>query len=80
VGWNVDVDLAALQSVILIEPTIVLWGSVPVVNLHKGIPQQQREAVAVQTPNAQMTVLECAVRVVSHLRKKLGNVRIFKEE
>jgi hypothetical protein len=79
VGRDVDVDLAALQIVLLIEPTVVLWGSVPVASLHKGIPQQQRGAVVVQTPRAQMTVLEGEVRVLSHLRQKLGNVRIFKE-
>jgi hypothetical protein len=52
VGWDIDVDLAALQPVLLIEPTIVLWGSVPVANLHKGIPQQQRDDVMVQAPRA----------------------------
>jgi hypothetical protein len=38
------------------------------------------EAMTVQTPRAQMAVLEGAVRVVSHLRWKLGKIRIFKEE
>jgi hypothetical protein len=51
VGRDIDVDLVALQSVLLIEPTVVLWGSVPVASLHKGIPQQQREAVMVQAPH-----------------------------
>jgi hypothetical protein len=27
-----------------------------------------------------MTVFKCVVRVVSHLRQKLGKIRIFKEE
>jgi hypothetical protein len=80
VGHDVDVDLAALQTVLLIELTIVFWSSIPVASLDKGIPQQQREAMAVQTPRAQMAVLEGAVWVVSHLRHKLGKVRIFNEE
>jgi hypothetical protein len=74
VGSNIDVDLAALQLVLLIEPTVVLWGSVPIGSLHEGIPQQQREAVMVQAPHAQMAILEGAVRVVSHLRLKLGRL------
>jgi glucose uptake protein GlcU len=48
VGWDIDVDLTALQPVLLIELTVVLWGSVPIASLHKGIPQQQREAMTVQ--------------------------------
>jgi hypothetical protein len=40
VGWDIDVDLAALQAMLFIEPTVVLWGSVPIASLHKGIPQQ----------------------------------------
>jgi hypothetical protein len=50
VGRDIDVDLAVLQPVLLIEPTVVLWGLVPVASLHKGILQQQREAVMVQAP------------------------------
>jgi hypothetical protein len=65
---------------LLMELTVVLWSSVPIANLHKGIPQQQREAVMVQTPCAQAAILEGAVQVVSHLRQKQGNVRIVKEE
>jgi hypothetical protein len=61
VGWNIDVDLAVLQPVLLIELTVVLSGSVPVASLHKGIPQQQREAVTVQASHVEMTVLEGAV-------------------
>jgi hypothetical protein len=80
VGWDIDVDLAALQTILLIESTVVFWGFVPITSSHKGIPQQQRKVVMVQTPRAQMAVLEGAVRVVSHLRQKLGMVRIFKEE
>jgi hypothetical protein len=80
VGWDIDVDLIELQVVLLTEPTVVLWAFVPVASLHKGIPQQQREVVTVQTPRVQVTVLEGAVWVVSHLRQKLGKVRIFKEE
>jgi hypothetical protein len=68
VEWDIDVDLAALQVMLLIESTVVLWGSVPIASLHKGIPQQQREVVTMQTPHAQVAVLEGAVRVVSHLR------------
>jgi hypothetical protein len=80
-GWeDINVDLTALQTVLLIELTIVLWGFVPIASLHKGITQRQREVVTVQTPRVQTAVLEGAVRVVSHLRQKLGKVRIFKEE
>jgi hypothetical protein len=39
-GWNIDINLATLYAVLLIEQTVVLWGSVPVASLHKGIPQQ----------------------------------------
>jgi hypothetical protein len=38
VGWNIDVDLAVMQIVLLIEPIIVLWGSIPIASLYKGIP------------------------------------------
>jgi hypothetical protein len=68
VGQDIDVDLATLQAMLLIDPTIVLWGSVPVASLHKGIPQQQREAVMMETPRVQATIPEGLVRVVSHLR------------
>jgi hypothetical protein len=61
VGRDIDVDLVALSVILLIEPTVVLWGSVPVASLQKGIPQQQREAMTMQTPHAQAAVLECAV-------------------
>jgi hypothetical protein len=61
VGWDIDLDLAALQTVLLIEPTIVLWVSVPIANLHEGIIQQQREVMTVQTPHAQTAILEGAV-------------------
>jgi hypothetical protein len=67
VGQDIDVDLTALQPVLLIEPTVVLWGSIPVASLHEGIPQQQGKSVTVQAPHVQTTVLEGAVRVVSHL-------------
>jgi hypothetical protein len=79
VGWNIDVDLATMQLVLLIEPTVVLWNSVPIASLHMGIPQQQREAVTVQAPHAQTAVLEGAIRVVSHLRQKLGRLEFFKK-
>jgi hypothetical protein len=68
VGQDIDVDLAELQVVLLIEPSVVLWGYVPIASLHKDIPQQQREAVIMQTPHAQAAVLKGAVRVVSHLK------------
>jgi hypothetical protein len=61
VGQDIDVDLTALQAVLLKEPTVVLCGSVPIANLHKGIPQQQREVMMVQTPRAQADILEGAV-------------------
>jgi hypothetical protein len=61
VGRDIDIDLAALQAVLLKEPTIVLWGFVPVASLHKGIPQQQREVVMVKTPRVQVVILESAV-------------------
>jgi hypothetical protein len=38
VGLDIDVDLAALQVVLLIELTIIIWGSISIANLHKGIP------------------------------------------
>jgi hypothetical protein len=57
VGWDIDVDLTALQTVLLIELSVVLWDSVSIASLHKGIPQQQRENVMVQTPHAQTTIL-----------------------
>jgi hypothetical protein len=60
-GQDIDVDLTALQTVLLIELTIVLWGSVPIASLHKGIAQRQREAMTVETPRVQTTVLEGAV-------------------
>jgi hypothetical protein len=80
VGRDINVDLAALQTMLLIEPTVVLWVSVPIASLHKGIPQQQREVVTVQTPHVQTAVLEGAVRVISYLRQKLGKIKFFKEE
>jgi hypothetical protein len=61
VGQDIDIDLAALQCMLLIEPIVVLWGSVPVASLHKGIPQQQREAMMMEAPRAQTAVLEGAV-------------------
>jgi hypothetical protein len=61
VGWDINVDLVALQPMLIKEPTVVLWGSVPIASLHKGIPQQQREAVMVQTPRAQVAVLKGAI-------------------
>jgi hypothetical protein len=61
VRWDIDVDLTALQAVLLIEPTVVLWGSVPIASLQKGIPQQQRKAVTMQTPRAQAAILKGAV-------------------
>jgi chorismate-pyruvate lyase len=67
-GRDIDVDLVVLQAVLLIELTVVLWSSIPIASLHKSIPQQQREAVIVQTPRALAAILEGVVRVVSHLR------------
>jgi hypothetical protein len=61
VGWDINVDLIALQPMLIKEPTVVLWGSVPIASLHKSIPQQQREAVMVQTPRAQAAVLKGAI-------------------
>jgi hypothetical protein len=61
VGWDIDVDLVVLQAVLLIEPIVVLSGSVLIASLHKGISQQQREAVMVQTPRAQAVVLKGVV-------------------
>jgi hypothetical protein len=79
VGQDIDIDLAALQLMLLIEPTVVLWGSVPIASLHEGIPQQQRKAMTVQAPHAQTVVLKGAVRVVSHLRQKLGRLEFSKK-
>jgi hypothetical protein len=36
--------------------------------------------MTMQTPRAQVAVIEGAVRAVSHLKQKLGNIRILKEE
>jgi hypothetical protein len=80
VGRDLNIDLTVLQTMPLKEPTVVFRGSIPIAYLHKDIPQQQREALTVQTPHAQVAVLEGAVRVVSHLRQRLGKVRVFKEE
>jgi hypothetical protein len=80
VGRDLNIDLTALQTMLLKEPIVVFRGSIPIAYLHKDIPQQQREALTVQTPHAQVAVLEGAVRVVSHLRQRLGKVRVFKEE
>jgi hypothetical protein len=49
VGRDIDVDLTALQTILLIESTVVFWGFVPITSSHKGIPQQQRKVVMVQT-------------------------------
>jgi hypothetical protein len=80
VGWDINVDLTALRVVLHVKPTIVLWGSVLIASMHKGIPQQWIEVVTMQTPHTQEPVLEGVVGVVSHLGQKLGKVRIFKEE
>jgi hypothetical protein len=80
VRWDIHVDLAALQAVLLEELTVVFGRHVSIASLHEGIPQQHGEAVMVQTPRVQLAILKGAVLVVSHLRQKLGNVRIFKEE
>jgi hypothetical protein len=61
VGWDINVDLVALQPMLIKEPTVVLWGSVPIASLYKSIPQQQREAVMVQTSRAQAAVLKGAI-------------------
>jgi hypothetical protein len=49
VGQNIDVDLIALQLVLLEEPPVVLGNLIPVASLHEGVPPQQREAVMVKT-------------------------------
>jgi hypothetical protein len=69
VGWEIDVDLTVLQAVLLEEPPVVLGNLIPVASLHKGIPQQQRKSMMVQTPHAQPDVLKSAVRVISHVRQ-----------
>jgi hypothetical protein len=51
VGWDIDVDITALQAMLLKEPPIVLKNLVPVASLHEGVPQQQRKAVTVQNPS-----------------------------
>jgi hypothetical protein len=61
VGWDIDVDLTTLQAILLEEPPVVLKNLVPVASLHKGIPQQQREVVMVQTPHAQLAILKGVV-------------------
>jgi hypothetical protein len=61
VGQDIDVDCVALQAVLLIEPTEILWGSVPIASLHKGIPHQYREVVMVLSPHVQVAILKGAV-------------------
>jgi hypothetical protein len=80
VGRDIDVDLAVLQAVLLIEPPIVLGNLILVASLHKDVPQQQRKALMVQTPLAQSAVLKGAVRVISHLRQDFWKIRIYDEE
>jgi hypothetical protein len=61
VGRDINVDLAALQAVLLEEPTVVLRRPIPIASLHEGVPQQHREAMTVETPRAQPAVLKGAV-------------------
>jgi hypothetical protein len=71
--------MLALQVVLLEEPPVVLVNIVPVVSLHEGVPQQQREAVMVQTSRAQPAVLKGAVRVIFHLRQDFCKIRFYDE-
>jgi hypothetical protein len=61
VGPNINIDLAARQALLLVEPSAVLGNLISVASLHEGIPQQHREAMMVQTPRAQLAVLVGAV-------------------
>jgi hypothetical protein len=65
---DVDVVLAEGQTVLHVEPHVVLGNLLIVASPHKGVPQQHGEAMTVQVCRAQLVVLKGAVRVVSHLR------------
>jgi hypothetical protein len=57
VGQDVDIDLTAGQAILHVEPPTVLGNFLSVASLHEGVPQQHGEAVMVQTPHAQPTIL-----------------------
>jgi hypothetical protein len=69
VGRDIDVDIATLQAVLIEELTVVLERHVPVASMHKGVLQQHREAMTVQTPHLQPAVHKGTIQVVSHLRQ-----------
>jgi hypothetical protein len=58
VGRDVDVDLIAGQAMLFVEPPAVLGSLLAIASLHEGVPQQHGEAMAVQTPHAQPSILE----------------------
>jgi hypothetical protein len=65
---DVDVVLAEGQTVLRVEPHVVLGNLLIVASPHKAVPQQHGEATTVQVCRAQLVVLKGAVRLVSHLR------------
>jgi hypothetical protein len=79
VGRDINVDLVALQAMLLKELSVVLRNLIPIASLHEGILQQQREVVTMQTPHAQPIILKGAVRVISHLRQDFWKIRIYDE-
>jgi hypothetical protein len=53
VGLYVDVDFAVGWAVVHVEPPTVLGNLLTIASLHEGVPQQQGEAMRVQTPSGQ---------------------------
>jgi hypothetical protein len=62
-------DLTVGQTMLHVEPPTVLKNLLSIASLHEGVPQQNGEAMMVQTPHAQAAILVGTVRVVYHLRE-----------
>jgi hypothetical protein len=62
-------DLTVGQTMLHVEPPTVLKNLLSIASLHEGVPQQNGEAMMVQTPRAQAAILVGTVRVVYHLRE-----------
>jgi hypothetical protein len=69
VGPDVNMDLTVGQTMLHVEPPTVLKNLLSIASLHEGVPQQNGEAMMVQTPRAQAAILVGTVRVVYHLRE-----------
>jgi hypothetical protein len=61
-----------------VELPTVLGNLLSVASLHEGIPQQHEEAVTMQTPHAQPTVLVGTIRLVYHLREDFRGLECSK--